>query len=86
MGRMVAGGDYQLAASTEQVLLDHFEAIGSGPSFGNAREARRLFEAARKAQSQRLRLLGRMPDTTELRTLLAEDIATAAVYLRSATA
>lgn len=81
IGRMVASGDYQLQASTDQVLQSHFTAIAHRPDFGNAREARRLFEAARKAQSQRLRQLGRMPDTTELRTLLADDITSAATYL-----
>jgi hypothetical protein len=32
----------------------------------------------RKAQSQRLRTLGRMPTTEELRSLLAADVLTAA--------
>ncbi|WP_279579217.1 right-handed parallel beta-helix repeat-containing protein [Fodinicola feengrottensis] len=84
IGRMVADGDYQLDEATERMLVDYFGSIAESPSYGNAREARRLFEAARKAQSQRLRLLGRMPDSTELRTLLAQDISAAATYLRSA--
>ncbi|WP_158883353.1 right-handed parallel beta-helix repeat-containing protein [Amycolatopsis anabasis] len=76
--RMVADGEYVLDTEATPVLLEHFARIANTPGFGNARDARRLFEGARKAQSRRLRALGRMPDTTELRTLLAEDIAAAA--------
>ena len=57
------------------MLLDYFARIADDQNFGNARDARRLFEGVRKAQSQRLRLLGRMPDMAELRTLSAADVA-----------
>ena len=50
-----------------------FSSIERDQNFGNAREARKLFEGMRKAQSQRLRSLGRMPDMDQLRTLTAED-------------
>ncbi|MEC3979286.1 right-handed parallel beta-helix repeat-containing protein [Amycolatopsis sp. H20-H5] len=72
--RMVADADYELAADTTPVLLDHFARIAGTAGFGNARDARRLFEGARKAQSRRLRGLGRMPDIAELKSLLAEDV------------
>ncbi|TDV40057.1 right-handed parallel beta-helix repeat-containing protein [Actinophytocola oryzae] len=72
--RMVNGGDYQLEEDTAPVLRDYFARIADDPNFGNARDARRLFEGVRKVQSQRLRLLGRMPDTAELRTLTAADV------------
>jgi Right handed beta helix region/ATPase family associated with various cellular activities (AAA)/AAA lid domain len=74
VGRMVGGGDYQLDEDATPVLLDYFARIADDPNFGNARDARRLFEGVRKVQSQRLRLLGRMPDLTELRTLTAADV------------
>ena len=74
IGRMVTDGDYLVADEAAPVLLEHFGRIIADPNFGNARDARRLFEGARKAQSQRLRTLGRMPDVTELRTLTAEDV------------
>jgi hypothetical protein len=45
-------------------------------NFGNAREARKLLEGMRKAQSGRLRALGRMPDLDDLRTLVLEDLLT----------
>jgi SpoVK/Ycf46/Vps4 family AAA+-type ATPase len=75
--RMAAEGDYRLEADTEPLLLSHFDRIAGSPGFGNARDARRSFEGARKAQSQRLRALGRMPETAELRTLTAADVRTA---------
>jgi ATPase family associated with various cellular activities (AAA)/Right handed beta helix region/AAA lid domain len=72
--RMIAGGDYLVEAQASPILLTFFDKISTDPNFGNARDARRLFEGVRKAQSQRLRTLGRMPDVTELRTLTAQDV------------
>jgi hypothetical protein len=43
-------------------------------NFGNAREARKLLEGMRKAQSGRLRALGRMPSRDDLRTLVLDDL------------
>ncbi|MET7282289.1 AAA family ATPase [Kribbella sp. NPDC005582] len=76
--RMVAGGDYLLDPAAGAPLTSYFDRIADGPNFGNAREARRLVEGMRKAQSQRLRLLGRMPTTDELRALLPDDVLAAA--------
>jgi parallel beta-helix repeat protein len=73
-GRMVAGGDYELDSDAIPILMRHFATIAEDANFGNARDARRLFEGLRKTQSQRLRLLGRMPEMAELRTLTAEDV------------
>ncbi|HEX6357741.1 right-handed parallel beta-helix repeat-containing protein [Actinophytocola sp.] len=72
--RMVNAGDYALDEDAAPVLMDYYARIADDPNFGNARDARRLFEGVRKVQSQRLRLLGRMPDMTELRTLTADDV------------
>ncbi|GAB3413967.1 AAA family ATPase [Flindersiella endophytica] len=72
--RMAAAGDYHLSPGAEPVLAEYFGRLSGDASFGNAREARRLFEAARKAQAQRLRGLGRMPDADELRGLTVDDI------------
>ncbi|WP_330273898.1 right-handed parallel beta-helix repeat-containing protein [Lentzea sp. NBC_00516] len=72
--RMASDGDYRLDPGAHPLLLQHFAAICGGASFGNARDARKLFEGMRKAQSRRLRALGRMPDTDELRGLLTEDV------------
>jgi predicted ATPase with chaperone activity len=72
--RMAAAGDYHLDPESEPVLAEYFDRLSSDPGFGNAREARRLFESARKAQAQRLRGLGRMPDADELRALTVDDL------------
>ncbi|GAB1507964.1 right-handed parallel beta-helix repeat-containing protein [Actinophytocola sp. KF-1] len=74
IGRMVAAGDYRIDEDAHPVLRAYFARIADDPNFGNARDARRLFEGVRKVQSQRLRLLGRMPETAELRTLTVEDV------------
>ncbi|MGI5212381.1 right-handed parallel beta-helix repeat-containing protein [Plantactinospora sp. CA-290183] len=79
MRRMIADGDYLMDDAAYPVLLDHFGRIARDPNFGNARDARRLFEGVRKAQSQRLRALGRMPDVAELRTVTADDVRAASV-------
>jgi hypothetical protein len=76
--RMVAGGDYLLDPAAGAPLTSYFDRIADGTNFGNAREARRLVEGMRKAQSQRLRALGRRPTTEELRSLLADDVIAAA--------
>jgi SpoVK/Ycf46/Vps4 family AAA+-type ATPase len=74
IGRMVTAGDYRIDEAAHPVLRDHFARIADDPNFGNARDARRLFEGVRKVQSQRLRLLGRMPEMAELQTLTVEDV------------
>ncbi|WP_143532454.1 right-handed parallel beta-helix repeat-containing protein [Saccharothrix sp. ALI-22-I] len=72
--RMVGAGDYRLDDDAQPLLLAHFARIAAGPNFGNARDARRVFEGVRKAQAQRLRLLGRKPDVDELRALTTSDV------------
>jgi hypothetical protein len=76
--RMVEGGDYHLDPAAAPPLTAYFDRIAGTPNFGNAREARRLVESIRKAQSQRLRRLGRLPTTEELRHLSSDDVHTAA--------
>lgn len=74
--RMVSSGDYTLTPDAVPALLAHFGTIERDQNFGNAREARKLFEGMRKAQSQRLRALGRMPGVEELQSLTADDVLT----------
>ncbi len=74
--RMCAADDYLLGAEVEGALLRHFDGIERDANFGNAREARKLFEGVRKAQAQRLRTLGRRPSLDELRMLQHVDLAT----------
>ncbi|GAA1042771.1 hypothetical protein GCM10009557_69540 [Virgisporangium ochraceum] len=70
--------DYELAPGVDIGLHEFFVQIQRGESFGNAREARRLLEGMRKAQSGRLRQLGRIPTRDELRSLVLDDLLAAA--------
>ncbi len=72
--RMIIAGDYQLEADAEPLLLNHFSTVERAENFGNARDARKLFELLRKVQSQRLRTLSARPSLTELQLLTAEDV------------
>ncbi len=72
--RIATQDDYQFGPGLEDALLEWFGQIDRDANFGNAREARRLLEGMRKAQSGRLRGLGRMPDREDLRTLVMDDL------------
>jgi len=72
--RMAASDDYVCAPELEPALHAHFSVALSGAHFGNAREARKLFEGMRTAQAQRLRRLNRRPTVDELRSLSTEDL------------
>jgi parallel beta-helix repeat protein len=72
--RMIIADDYVAAPEVGPALLAHFAGITRDANFGNAREGRKLFESMRKAQAQRLRLLGRRPSLDDLRTLTLEDL------------
>jgi parallel beta-helix repeat protein len=76
--RIAVGDEYVLADGVSEVLREHFAAVERDRNFGNAREARKLFEGVRKAQAQRLRLLGRRPGLEELRTVTVADVRAAA--------
>jgi Cdc6-like AAA superfamily ATPase len=74
---MASAGGYDLDRASDSVLTRHFAGIAADPSFGNARDARKLFESMRKAQSQRLRGTGTMPTVDEMRTLNTDDVVAA---------
>lgn len=75
--RMARNDEYLLAPDVEKVLFEHFASIERDQNFGNAREARKLFEFVRKAQAQRLRQSGQRPSLDDLRTVTADDVRTA---------
>ena len=77
VNRIAANDDYVLADGVDDGLLEWFGQVERDQNFGNAREARRLLEGMRKAQSGRLRALGRIPERDDLRTLVLEDLLTA---------
>jgi parallel beta-helix repeat protein len=72
--RIAKNDDYKLAPGLDDALLEWFGTINRDQNFGNAREARKLLEGMRKAQSGRLRGLGRMPSREDLTTLTLEDL------------
>jgi hypothetical protein len=72
--RIARGDDYMLADGLSDALREWFGQLERDQNFGNAREARRLLEGMRKAQSGRLRGLGRRPSRDDLRTLTLEDL------------
>jgi Holliday junction resolvasome RuvABC ATP-dependent DNA helicase subunit len=72
--RIARNDDYLLGAGLSEALLEWFGQIERDRNFGNAREARKLLEGMRKAQSGRLRALGRMPSRDDLRTLALDDL------------
>jgi hypothetical protein len=72
--KLAAGDDYVLGPGLVDAIGEWFGQVDRTETFGNAREARRLLEGMRKAQSGRLRALGRMPDRDDLRTLVLDDL------------
>ncbi|GAB6901554.1 hypothetical protein JCM9957A_46440 [Kineosporia succinea] len=74
MDRIAVGGDYLLAPGTLPLLHRYFARLSHDPNFGNAREARKLFEGMRKAQAQRLRRISGRPTLDDLRTLTEQDL------------
>lgn len=74
LDRIARGDDYELASGVEDALFEWFGQIDRGANFGNAREARKLIEGMRKAQSGRLRALGRIPTRDDLRALQLDDL------------
>ncbi|HZN76665.1 MAG TPA: right-handed parallel beta-helix repeat-containing protein [Micromonosporaceae bacterium] len=74
LSRMAAADDYVCPPELEPPLLAYFASALHKEHFGNARDARKLFEGMRTAQAQRLRRLDRRPSVDELRTLSTEDL------------
>ncbi|MEU4427318.1 AAA family ATPase [Actinoplanes sp. NPDC024001] len=72
--RIARHDDYVFAAGLSAALHQHFSLLERDRNFGNAREARKLLEGMRKAQSGRLRAMGRMPSRDDLRTLMLDDL------------
>jgi hypothetical protein len=75
--RIARNDDYVFAPGVRDALHEWFSQVERDRNFGNAREARKLLEGMRKAQSGRLRALGRIPARDDLRTLVVDDLLTA---------
>lgn len=72
--RIAHNDDCVFGPGLADALLEWFNQIERTQNFGNAREARRLLEGVRKAQSGRLRALQRVLSRDELRLLVLEDL------------
>jgi SpoVK/Ycf46/Vps4 family AAA+-type ATPase len=78
-GKFASDGEYVLAPDAEQAFRTVLERAERGPSFGNARAVRTLFEQSLNAQGVRLAATGIEGATVEdLRTLTGADVTSAA--------
>jgi len=69
---LCAKHSYELGAAALDALVHYFGRIPRGPTFGNGRVARQVFEAMISRQASRL--AGHSPDAAELSRLAAEDV------------
>ncbi|MCD0483761.1 right-handed parallel beta-helix repeat-containing protein [Streptacidiphilus sp. ASG 303] len=65
--------EYRLADETAAALLEHFAALDRGPSFGNGRTARQVFETMVERHAVRVAQLAD-PSTEELQLLVPDDL------------
>ncbi|MFJ6215949.1 right-handed parallel beta-helix repeat-containing protein [Streptomyces sp. NPDC092296] len=65
--------EYRLDDATAAALLDHYAALDRGPSFGNGRTARQVFETMVERHAVRVAQLPD-PSTEELQLLLPQDL------------
>jgi hypothetical protein len=72
--RIAEAADYRIEPTVEGALLELYHGLDRTGTFGNGREARKLFESMRSAQAGRLRRLGHLPDREQLRTLTEDDL------------
>jgi len=78
---MVTEARYQLAPGASDQLATEFDQALRGASFGNARFARRLFEAAVEHQAVRLASGERPLRTEDVHLLTADDFKAAAAAI-----
>ena len=71
--RQAGEQEYQLAEETATALLAHYAAIPKGPSFGNGRTARQVFETMVERHAVRLAQIAELT-TEQLQLLLPEDL------------
>ena len=79
--RFFADNDFALAESNKLTALNFFAIQPRGPTFGNARLARTVFEQALVAQATRLTAVEK-PTRDELAAITAEDVESATAQLR----
>ncbi|MEU3307483.1 right-handed parallel beta-helix repeat-containing protein [Nocardiopsis sp. NPDC006832] len=77
VNRLCEGNSYRLSPEAEAALLRHFEQTPKGPTFGNARAARKVFEEMIDRQAARLGA-SLSEDHDSLTLLLPEDLGVSA--------
>jgi parallel beta-helix repeat protein len=77
LATMAEAHEYVISDDLRDALAGYFAVLVRDQNFGNAREARKLFDGIRKAQAQRLRQLRRVPTAEELQLLVPDDLAAA---------
>jgi parallel beta-helix repeat protein len=75
LATMAEAHEYSLSTDLYATIGAYFATMAKDRNFGNAREARKLFDSIRKAQAQRLRQLRRVPTAEELQLLSLDDLA-----------
>ncbi|NYI07448.1 right-handed parallel beta-helix repeat-containing protein [Allostreptomyces psammosilenae] len=65
--------EYRIDESTGKELLEYFRALPKGPTFGNGRDARKVFETMIERHASRVAQLS-APSTEELQLLYPEDL------------
>ena len=83
--RQASEQEYELSEATVTALLEHFALLPKGPSFGNGRTARQVFETMVERHAVRLAQLVEVT-TEELQLLLPEDLPAAAATAAATTA
>ena len=71
--RQASEHEYELSEETAAALLEHYAAIPKGPSFGNGRTARQVFETMVERHAVRLAQIADLT-TEQLQLLLPEDL------------
>ena len=71
--RQAGEHEYELSDDTAAALLEHYDALPKGPSFGNGRTARQVFETMVERHAVRVAQLAELT-TEQLQLLLPEDL------------
>jgi Holliday junction resolvasome RuvABC ATP-dependent DNA helicase subunit len=71
--RQASDHEYELSPATSESLLKHYAALPRGPSFGNGRTARQVFETMVERHAVRV-ARAEAPTTRDLQLLLPEDL------------
>lgn len=77
--KIAENSEYDLEDGWRDIATDFFKERAKSGSFGNGREARKLFQNAIVAQAARL--YGKEADTAAMRLITCDDLITAAVRL-----